>query len=197
MYFLFMILTLAISFFNAWSVGSVWLTARMQGGFAWLTAVAGAVMSAIGFSMVYAAVLIYAVIIFHLASPHTIVYFNALFPAFIILPLLMAGVIITLQSWKAVFARGQGGLERTLNVAGAVWNTYAMSQNILETPAIFSKVFSIFDDRDRDTDGLGVASGLAIMAILSGGLTTWFIIKKAVGRSVDNMHDVLKEHNRV
>lgn len=197
MFFLLMIVTLLISAVNAWSAGSNWLAARMQGGFAWWTTLSAAVLSSIGFSMIYAVIILYVCLVFHLVSPHVAVYFNALYPAFIIMPLLMAGLIVTVQSWKAAFASGQGGLERTLNIASAVWNTYAMSRNILETPAIFQKAFSVFEDRDSDNESIGVATGLAILALMSGALTTWFIIRRAVASSVERMHTVLKENGQV
>jgi hypothetical protein len=51
--FLLLILNFAISWFNAWSVGRVWIESKMIGGFFQMTVWCGAIMSAYGFTWVY------------------------------------------------------------------------------------------------------------------------------------------------
>src|SRR6266436_2256340 len=50
MLFLLLILNFAISWFNAWSVGRVWIESKMIGGLFRMTVWCGAIMSAFGFT---------------------------------------------------------------------------------------------------------------------------------------------------
>lgn len=188
MEFLMIVLTLLISTWNAYVSGKQWPLAKLAGGFIKLTTIAGAVMSAIGFTMVYAMVIMYGYLVIHGPNPHVVAAFNALFPAFIIVPLVMAAIIITLESWKAVFASGQSGASRVINLMAAGWNSYATIRDISEMPGILGRVSNFIKSDDRDSDSTGVVLGLILLATMSGVVTTWMIFRAAAQRSAEALN---------
>lgn len=171
--FFMILLTLGISVWNAYAVGSSWPYARVQGGFGKLTAISGGVISGIGFSMVIAVVLMYLGATFNIVGPESLYYFSKLFPALIIVPMVLAGSIITISSWKYALSKNQGGFERMTNIALAGWNTYATASNIISMPGIFKRVFDSDDDRDITVTVLIIA----LLAIASGFAVSYFLIK--------------------
>lgn len=174
------IFTLFISFTNAYSVGHMWPYAKNEGGFGKLVAISGAVMTGIGFSMVIAMTIAGIGAGLHLFSHQTLVAFSHIFPALIIIPLVLSGFVITVQSWKAVFAKGQGGWERAGNVMTAGYNTYAQVENLMSMPGIFKKAFDNNDDSESSAAGLAIA----LIALLGGFLIAYKLINYFANQEV-------------
>lgn len=181
---LMVLLTLAISVWNSYAVGSALPYARSQGGMFKLVTIAGGVMTGIGFTMVMAVIIMGVGGSMHMIPPHVMHAFSKIMPALIIIPLVLAGSIITIQSWRAVFVSGQSGLERAGNIAGAAWNTYAMAENAMSLPGILKGAFSSDGD---DEDSRGYALMIAIMALLSGFAIAYFMIEFFARREVRKM----------
>lgn len=164
--------TLLISIGNAYSVGTALPYAKQQGGFGKLVTISGGVMTGIGFSMVFAVIIVGFCAVTHLISHKTVMAFGHIFPALIIIPLVMSGFFITIQSWKAAFAKGQGGWERAGNIIGASYNTFAQIDNLLSMPKIFDKAFNNDDDRNSSLAGLTIA----LLALASGFIVAYKLI---------------------
>lgn len=165
--------TLFISIANAYATGTNLPYAKQEGGFAKLVTISGGVMTGIGFSMVIAVLIIVLGSITHLISHQTLVAFERFFPALIIIPLVISGFFITIQSWKQVFVKNQGGWERAGNIMAAGYNTFAEINNIMEIPGIFKNAFSR-DDDDKDAGVAGLA--IALIAVASGFIIAYKLI---------------------
>lgn len=185
MIILLLLFTLLISIFNAYSVGRSWYFAKYTGGFPYLLEWCGAIMTAIGFSMIWTVVIAFVASAFHFVSPATIHAMMVLYPALIYVPLVLTGFVIMLESWRAVFVRGQGGLERTLNIVNASYNTYAEFSNISMGGEIFKNVSDLFDS-DDDASSVAIKGGLllALFGIFGGAITAFLLIRKIARKSL-------------
>lgn len=191
MIFLLVIINLAISIFNAWSVGRSWAEAKNAGGWTRFMSWMGGVMSAVGFTWIY---LILAAEIF---GPGGLGKLNAKYVEgmwslgylAIVIPLIGSGIAITIDSWAYFWRRrtwGSGGL--------AAWNTFADIFNIVQAmetvPGALKEVSGLFSS-DGDDDASATmakwAIGLAIFAVLAGILTTVFIVRSTMKRHVYNL----------
>ena len=174
-------LDLGISFYNAWAVGSVWSETAAMGGLARLTAWAGAVMAAVGFTWVYLFVLGFgAHALGYLPTSALTALINLGYLA-IIIPLLGSGLVITISSWVA-FARRRslgGGLVAGYNTFADAYNTY---QAIETVPGAIKSVVSFFSGAEEDEeDNRGaivlLVVLLAVFAVLGGVLTTVLVVR--------------------
>ena len=192
MIWLFYILNLAISAFNAWSVGKSWVEAKAAGGMARLMSWSGAIMSACGFTWCYM-VLVAQVGVripghYHLPEPwaNGIMQLGYLV---IILPIIGSGMAITVQSWM-VFWR-----QRTFaNGATMAWNTFAGVSNIYSAmrgiPEALSGLGQLFRGGSRAEKDEGGNRNLvflvvvgAVILCLAGGILTTTVIVRSVART--------------
>ncbi len=182
------VLNFAISIWNAYAVGKVWIEAKVAGGWHRFMCWAGAVMSACGFTWCY--------LIFLALTAHHFGWLtaNQLQAALnlgyvLLLPfILFAGYAITLDSWVQAFRRGG-----FLNYGAAAWNTYASFHNTYSAwrnlGGAFASLRDFFgggrgSDRDSDNNGGGgavIVVLLVIFALLAGVLTTAVIIRRVAG----------------
>lgn len=189
MIILLLILNLAISIFNAIICGRTWNETKYQGGLAHFMNWCGAIMSACGFTNVY------AVIIGLIASSistcdngvcSTLIsqkqFDNLLSLQYllIVFPVIGSGIVITIQSWKIFWER-----KNLLNGSIAAWDTFATVYNISNAiryvPEASQNVSSLFDSDDVDKDSIVIY--LVLFALLAGCLSTYWIIK-SVSKSV-------------
>jgi hypothetical protein len=179
MIFILLLINFAISWFNALSCGKSWAETKAQGGFLHFVNWCGAVMSACGFTWVYAVVLAIAAIHFHFLAPRYIEGLLGLTYLMIILPILGSGLGITLQSWAVFWRR-----KTFANGAMTAWNTFAQIHNIYGAasaiPDAFLSVTRMFRSDDEEDNGAStLVIALVLGALLGGVLTTSAILRKA------------------
>jgi hypothetical protein len=189
---------LAISWFNAWSVGTTWDSAKAKGGAAYFMNWMGAIMSASGFTWCYLVVLgllgsVTPMSWFVEAEPGVEVVGTLLDQAalqafadlgylVIILPILGSGLAITVQTWRH-FARKRHRTAGDYAITG--WNTFAQVHNTYSAmrhiPGALDGVGSYFgggssSSSDGNNRGLIVII-LVVLAVLGGCLTTFSIVQ--------------------
>ena len=179
------VLNFAISVWNAYAVGKVWVEARAAGGWHRFMCWMGAVMSACGFTWCYLSFLALTAHHFQwLADEQVLAALNLGYV--LLLPfILFGGYAITLDSWAQAFRRG--GL---LNYGAAAWNTYASIHNTYSAWRNMGGAFASLgaflgggrkSGRGRGGDGAGgviVVLLLVAFALLAGVLTTAAIIRR-------------------
>jgi hypothetical protein len=179
------VLNFAISVWNAYAVGKVWVEARLAGGWHRFMCWIGAVMAACGFTWCYLSFLALTAHYFHwLTEEQVLVALNLGYV--LLLPfILFGGYAITLDSWAQAFRRGG-----FLNYGVAAWNTYASIHNTYSAwrnlGGAFTSLSNFFGGRRRsEQDGDGDGGGgiilvllLVAFALLAGVLTTAAIIRR-------------------
>jgi hypothetical protein len=177
------VLNFAISVWNAYAVGKVWVEARVAGGWYRLMCWVGAVMSACGFTWCYLSFL--ALTAHHfgwLTDDQVLAALNLGY--LLLLPfILFGGYAITLDSWAQAFRRG--GI---LNYGMAAWNTYATIHNTYSAWRNVGGAFASLGNflggrrsersRDGDSGGIVIVLLLVVFALLAGVLTTAVIIRR-------------------
>ncbi len=149
--FLLLIVNFGISWWNAYATGKVWAESKAAGGWPRAMAWAGAVMSACGFTFVYAVVLALIAGATGYLPPQYVQGLLELTYVIIVLPILGSGMIIWVESLMTAWR------ERTFgNIAGAGWNTFAQIHNTYEAatmlPGIFKHLGELFAKGDDDDD---------------------------------------------
>jgi hypothetical protein len=183
MLFLLLILNFAISWFNAWSVGRVWIESKMIGGLFRMTVWCGAIMSACGFTWVYIALLGILAQSFQWLPARYIEGIFSLGYLVIILPLLGSGLGITASSWAQFWRQ-----KNLLNGGIAAWNTYAQISNIVSAvrfvPEAIGNVFSAFKgDDEEDNRALLLMLAVVLVAVGAGVMTARAIILATARKS--------------
>ena len=177
------VLNFAISIWNAYAVGKVWIDARHEGGWHRFMCWMGAIMSACGFSWCYLSFLALTAAHFELLTePEVRVALNLGY--ILLLPfMLFAGYAITLDSWAQAYRHGG-----FLRYGAAAWNTYASIHNTYSAwrnmGGAFASLGEFFQSRNRsenDRDGPGaviIIILLVALALLGGVITTAVIIRR-------------------
>ncbi|MFV0485005.1 MAG: hypothetical protein ACK5MU_02120 [Candidatus Saccharimonadales bacterium] len=193
----FLILLMAnfgISWWNAYSVGSVWSESKEIGGSMRVLAICGYIMAIAGFTMVYGFVLMLIVIWLHPVVPFlesipldTLIGLTSdMLYVLLAMTIIPSGLVIWLNSvvyfWK----------NKTLgNGMVAGWNTYANVRNVInasrEMPSAIGRIGdAIFDSDDDDIKGKLVVVALIIVVLAAlGGYFTASVIMKNADRKVD------------
>jgi hypothetical protein len=177
------VLNFAISVWNAYAVGKVWVDARHENGWHRFMCWMGAVMSACGFTWCYLSFLVLTAFYFQwLTEEQARLALNLGY--ILLLPfMLFAGYAITLDSWAQAYRRGG-----FLRYGAAAWNTYASIHNTYSAwrnlGGAFASLGDLFGGRkgSRDRDGGGgiiIVILLVLFALLGGVLTTAAIIRRA------------------
>jgi hypothetical protein len=179
------VLNFAISVWNAYAVGKVWVEARHAGGWHRFMCWMGAVMSASGFTWCYLSFLVLTASYFQWVTEEQAMACLNLGYILLIPFILFAGYAITLDSWVQAYRRGG-----FLNYGAAAWNTYASIHNTYSAwqnlGGAFTSLGNFFGGdrkRGRDSDGDG-AGGIVIvillvaLALLGGVITTAVIIRR-------------------
>ena len=180
------VLNFAISVWNAYAVGKVWVEARHEGGWHRFLCWMGAILSACGFTWCYLIFLALTAAHFQWISEEQVTAALNLGYVLLIPFLLFAGYAVTLDSW--VQAYRQGGF---LNYGAAAWNTYASIHNSYSAyrnvGGAFASLGNFFGggrSRDRDGDGPNpviLVLLLVALALLGGIMTTAVIIRRVAG----------------
>ena len=188
----YILLTLAISAFNAWSVGSMWFETKITGGIPRLMAYAGAIMSASSFTYVYAILIGMAANAFGFLDDAHFGMMLSLVYLFLIIPIIGSGIAITINSWIIAYK------QRTwTNMGIAGWNTFAQAYNMYNAisgiPASVKSVTGLFGGKtDKDNIQAKIVIGIAIVALLGGILTTTFIIRTVARSHANNFKQKLR-----
>ncbi len=176
------ILNFAISVWNAYAVGKVWIDAKVAGGWHRLMCWVGAIMSACGFTWCYLSFLT-AHHFGWLSDDQVVAALNLGY--LLLLPfILFGGYALTLDSWAQAFRRG--GL---LNYGAAAWNTYASIHNTYSAWRNMGGAFASLgnflgggrrgrEGRDDNGGGIVIVLLLVAFALLAGVLTTAAIIRR-------------------
>ena len=174
---IYLVITFAISCFNAYSVGNMWFEARVIGGWTRILAYCGAIMSAAGFSYVYTIIIglvLYSIGVLdsgHFGMLISLVYL------FLVIPIIGSGLAITVNSVIVAYHQ-----RSWVNSGIASWNIMAQAYNmysaISAVPASVKSVGGLFKG-SNNKDGLQakIVIAIAIVAILGGSLTTIAIIR--------------------
>ena len=177
------VVNFAISVWNAYAVGKVWIEARVAGGWHRLVCWAGAVMSACGFTWCYLSFL--ALTAHHfgwLTDEQVLAALNLGY--LLLLPfILFGGYALTLDSWAQAFRRGG-----VLNYGAAAWNTYASIHNTYSAWRNMGGAFTSLGDflgrrRSKENGGDGpnaviIVILLVALALFAGVMTTAVIIRR-------------------
>lgn len=184
----------AISWWNAKSVGVVWVETKQIGGWQRFMSWMGAIMSASGFTWCYLVVLLfgayYAQPFFIEKGKEMILTPDALEAGFalgylIIIPgVFFSGFMIWIDS-LAIAWRNKSA--KSIGIAG--WNTFAQAHNMYSAmrgvPEAMESVTKFFFGKGKSKDsknGAGlIIILLVILAILGGIITTMSIVKKYAG----------------
>ena len=191
MIFLLLILNFAVSWFNAWSVGRVWIESKMIGGFFRMTVWCGAIMSACGFTWVYIALLGMLAQSFQWLPAKYIQGIFSLGYLVIIVPVLGSGLGLAVSSWAQFWRQ-----KNLINGGIAAWNTYAQISNMVSAvrfvPEAIGNVLSAFKGEDDEEDNRALLTMLAVVlaAVGAGVMTARAII---LGTARRTSQDVLTE----
>ena len=178
------VLNFAISIWNAYAVGKVWVEARAAGGWHRLMCWVGAIMSACGFTWCYLSFLALTAHHFQWLTDEQVLAALNLGYVLLLPFVLFGGYAITLDSWAQALRRGG-----FLNYGAAAWNTYASIHNTYSAwrnlGGAFASLGNFFGgsrkserDSDGDSGGVIVVLLLVIFAVLAGVLTTAVIIRR-------------------
>jgi len=183
LYFL-LLLNLAISWLNCWSVGRMWHEARALGGFPRLLAWSGAIQAAIGFSSVIGFALGFIAHTFGYLPPQAAKAAASLWYLLIIVPALGTGLIITVHSWIVAFR------ERSLlNMGAAAYNTFAQLHNMYSAIDGIGDAWKVVgelfegDSDDAKTKVILAAVVLVVLALLGGVLLAYTLVRKYAATS--------------
>jgi hypothetical protein len=176
------VLNFAISIWNAYAVGKVWVETRVVGGWRRFMCWMGAVMSACGFTWCYLSFLALTAHHFKWLTDEEVMVALNLGYVLLVPFMLFAGYAITLDSWARAFR--QGGF---LNYGMAAWNTYATIHNTFSAwrnlGGAFSSLTNYFGGGKRERSRNDNNSGLVVLllvafALLAGVFTTAVIIRR-------------------
>jgi hypothetical protein len=179
------VINFAISIWNAYAVGKVWVEARVVGGWHRFMCWMGAIMSACGFTWCYLSFLALTAHHFQWLTEEQVAAALNLGYLLLLPFMLFGGYAITFDSWAQALRRG--GFR---NYGMAAWNTYATIHNTYSAwrnlGGAFASLGNFFGGRRRrdsssDGDGGGVMIVilLVVFALLAGVLTTAAIIRRA------------------
>lgn len=181
----FLLLNLAISAFNAWSVGRGWVESRTAGGLARFMSWMGATMSACGFTWCYLVLICFVGHAipgkYHLPDKYAEGIFRLGY-LFMILPLIGSGLAITVQSWMYFWRERcfSSGAVATWNTFADIYNIYEACSAIPESFGFLKDLFNSSEDDDEDSGNsaflLKLMVGLAILAVIGGIVTTVSIV---------------------
>ena len=176
-------LNFIISWVNCWSVGGIWLESKAVGGWIRLLAWCGAIQSAIGFSSVIGALVLYGLHVMGHLPPKVEDNAVSLWYLLVIVPALVTGTMITISSWMDA-ARDRS----LLSMGVATYNTLAMARNAYDAwtlvPMVWRQVRTMFKSDTDDKDGVLMEFVLIVVsvALFSGVLLTAMLIGHYAGR---------------
>ncbi len=180
--FLFWILNLGISIWNAVAVGNAWVETKHAGGWQRFMAWMGAIMSASGFSWCY---LILAVIVLGAFGKLEVEDVEAALNLgyILIIPgVLFSGIMIGIDSWARAYRK------RTVaNFGVAGYNTFANMYNSYNAIKTFGGALdSVLDyfakSKGKDSQKAFLVILIVVVSLGSGILTTWLIVSKLAAR---------------
>lgn len=180
------VLNFAISVWNAYAVGKVWVEARVAGGWHRFMCWVGAVMSACGFTWCYLIFLALTAHRFGWLTEDQVQVALDLGHVLLLPFILFGGYAITLDSWAQAFRRGG-----VLNYGLAAWNTYATLHNTFSAwrnlGGAFSSLGNFLNSRRRDRDRGGDGGPVVVLllvafALLAGVLTTAVIVRRVAAK---------------
>lgn len=171
-----------ISFFNARSVGRIWVDSKVIGGWTRLLAWCGAIQSGIGFSSVFLFLFSFLAYKLQYLSPQAMEAVFSLWYLLIIIPLIGTGLMITIESWIAAFR------ERSfMNMGIAAYNTFAQVKNTYDAvsgiPEAIKGVSNFASGWGDDDDNpfYKIIIPLVLIALFSGFVLTYVIVQKYAG----------------
>lgn len=180
--FLFWILNLGISIWNAVAVGNAWVETKHAGGWQRFMAWMGAIMSASGFSWCY---LILAVFVLGASGKLEVEDVEAALNLgyILIIPgVLFSGIMIGIDSWARAYRK------RTVaNFGVAGYNTFANMYNTYNAIRTFGGALdSVLDyfakSKSKDSQKAFLVILIVVVSLGSGILTTWLIVSKLAAR---------------
>lgn len=167
------VVNLAISWWNAKAVGTIWVESKQAGGWYRFMAWMGAIMSAAGFTWSYLVIIGLGLGYFHVLDLEQLQYLFDVGYVTLIPFVLFAGYAITFDSWRIAFhERSLGGY----GVAG--WNTFASAYNTYNAVQGFGPALgNVFNGLGKVMSKSGKSAGyvailIVFLLILTAGITT-------------------------
>ena len=173
------LLNFGISWWNAYACGRAWVEANHVGGFIRIVVWAGAVQSACGFTICFAAVFGCIGYLFGYLSKGSIDLLFDLTYLLVIVPVLGSGLIITIQSWL-LFARDRSLLRLGVGSYNTFATTYNASRAISGVPKVLADIFSKLGGGNDKGKNAGVII-LMLLAASAGILLTAGLIRHYSG----------------
>lgn len=177
MIFFIWVLNLAISIWNAYATGKVWVEAKHAGGGYRFMAWMGYLMASIGFSW---DILILAGVVLQSAGKITPEQADLFFQTgYVVLApgILFSGYAIMFQSWANAYRQ-----HSVVNMGVAAYNTYANLHNTFNVIDNFPKAFESVLKAFTGGSGKNKANGLivfaAILCVLSGFIVAALIVNR-------------------
>lgn len=172
----YLVITFTISVFNAWSVGSMWFESKVIGGWTRVLAYCGAIMSASGFTYVYAIIIGLALNMAGILDAAHFEMMLSLVYLFLVIPMLGTGLAITVNSVIVAYHQ-----RSWMNSGIATWNVMAQAYNMYNAisaiPASVKSVGGLFSGDDKDSIQTQIVIAVAAFSILGGALTTIAIVR--------------------
>jgi hypothetical protein len=182
LFFVALVWNIFASFWNARVVGKTWYEAKAIGGFTYVAAWAGAIMSAVGFTSVYAVLVAILGATFGFL-PHTALKL-AMDMVFVLIaiPALITGYIITIEAWIIAYREKSllGAGVATLDTVLSVYNTMSVVNSFPKAWDNIKEHINADSDFDLDSD-LAKAIVVAGVVLFGGVLTTVLIMRRYMG----------------
>ena len=180
---LYIILTTAISIWNAHVTGKIWNESKQIGGWIRVLAWAGGIQSVGGFTIVIALLLSSLVSVFGWMPASAFEAIISLTYVLIIVPLLGSGIVITVESWIRAYRDRDWA-----SIGISAWNTFAMASNTFQAldggfSSALSKVGDFFDSDDEFNTTLAKLTVVAVVGVSVGGAIalTYLIARRSMG----------------
>lgn len=181
------VVNFALSVWNAYAVGRVWVEAKHAGGWPRFVCWMGAVMSAAGFTWCYLSFLVMLGSLADAVSVEQARFALNLGYVLLIPCITFSGYAITLDSWANAYRNGG---YRRFGIAG--WNTYASVHNTYSMWRTFGRAFASLghvskggsqSSRSKGNSGAGIIVVVLLvgLAACAGIITTATIIRRVAG----------------
>lgn len=182
---LMLLVNVGIAFWNARVAGCCWRAAKEIGGFFRIIIWCAVIQSAVGFSLLYVAIVCAVCATFQVLPPVAIEWLVGLVYIFLYVAAVGSGLLITIYSWWQLIKYRSFG-----DAVSAGWNTYAAISNLSAgldglnwaLDSVGDLFDRLLDGDDSDDDSVSLFIILLVIAlailVLAGGVLTAFGITK-------------------
>jgi hypothetical protein len=172
-------LNFAVAWWNCYAVGGSWEESKQIGGFIRFVSWSAVTQSAIGFSQVSGALIMFGLHLFGKLPLSVAAHAMQLWYLLVIIPALGTGLALTIHAWNEWWR------DRSIaNLAGASYNTLVQAMNMYQAidgiGDAFKGVADLFSGDDDDAKGWVI--GIVVFALLFGIVMTYALVGLYSGR---------------